>query len=316
MKTKMILLILLLFCTCIGVHAAPRPAVLAPSKLVTIPEIVSHAKAAVLVIYNLGQDGNPQSFGSGFFITADGLAVTNRHVIEGASQIVAISVVSGARYQLASIYFTCPSDDLVVLKFYAARVPFLRIWRAPMAVEGQHILVIGNPEGQAGTVSDGLISAFREKHSLMQISAPISPGSSGSPVLDDTGHVIAVAVSIAAEQQAQNLNLAIPVEQLTHAWDAAGHVPQAKAVVAPAQDDYSAFTPVDPSQIDYSSVADPAPQPATPSTTDAEAEALRSELKYLYGMRNSPDFSLMQNEIQQSIDSLESQLQRIQPRSH
>jgi serine protease Do len=55
------------------------------------------------------------------------------------------------------------------------------------------VIVIGNPTDLAGTASDGIISAFREKRSLVQITAPISPGSSGSPVMDEDGQVIGVA---------------------------------------------------------------------------------------------------------------------------
>jgi Trypsin-like peptidase domain len=75
--------------------------------------------------------------------------------------------------------------------------------------------VIGNPNGLQGTVSDGLIAAFREDRSLIQITAPISPGSSGSPVLDETGQVIGVATLM--EVDGQNLNFAIPVESVKDA---------------------------------------------------------------------------------------------------
>jgi len=57
------------------------------------------------------------------------------------------------------------------------------------------VIVIGNPTGLMGTVSDGIISAFRENHSMIQLTAPISHGSSGSPVMDETGQVIGVATS-------------------------------------------------------------------------------------------------------------------------
>jgi Trypsin-like peptidase domain len=79
------------------------------------------------------------------------------------------------------------------------------------------VLVIGNPTGLQGTVSDGLIAAFRENRSLIQITAPISPGSSGSPVLDENGLVIGVATLQRVE--GQNLNFAIAVESVTSALD-------------------------------------------------------------------------------------------------
>ena len=74
------------------------------------------------------------------------------------------------------------------------------------------MIVIGNPTGLMGTVSDGIISAFRENHSMIQVTAPISHGSSGSPVMDETGQIIGVATLVIAE--GQNLNFAIPVEKV------------------------------------------------------------------------------------------------------
>jgi hypothetical protein len=74
-------------------------------------------------------------------------------------------------------------------------------------------LVIGNPEGLEGTVSDGIISAFRFGRSMIQITAPISHGSSGSPVLDESGNIIGMAILVFKE--GQNLNFAIAVEKLS-----------------------------------------------------------------------------------------------------
>ena len=75
--------------------------------------------------------------------------------------------------------------------------------------------MIGSPTGLMGTVSDGVISAFRENRSLIQITAPISHGSSGSPVIDENGQVIGIATVVSAE--GQNLNFAIPVETVSAA---------------------------------------------------------------------------------------------------
>jgi S1-C subfamily serine protease len=73
------------------------------------------------------------------------------------------------------------------------------------------VLVIGNPEGLTGTVSDGIISAFRKNGAMIQFTAPVSPGSSGSPVLDpESGNVIGIAHAIRKERQ--NLNFAISVD--------------------------------------------------------------------------------------------------------
>jgi len=91
-------------------------------------------------------------------------------------------------------------------------VEYLKIGSSTEAVEGETVLVIGNPEGLQGSVSNGIISAFRENRSYIQITAPISPGSSGSPVFDETGQVIGMATLVSKE--GQNLNFAISAEKI------------------------------------------------------------------------------------------------------
>jgi Trypsin-like peptidase domain len=83
------------------------------------------------------------------------------------------------------------------------------------AKEGQHVLVIGNPEGLYGTVSDGMISAIRSDPPRLQITAPISPGSSGSPVLNDDGEVLGVVKGY--DSEGQNLNFASRSEDIVRA---------------------------------------------------------------------------------------------------
>jgi serine protease Do len=102
-------------------------------------------------------------------------------------------------------------EDVVELQFEDAKnVPYLSLGSSQTAVEGQRVLVIGNPEGLTETVSDGIIAAFRKNQAIIQITAPVSPGSSGSPVLDESGKVIGIATS--SSQQGQNLNFAISVD--------------------------------------------------------------------------------------------------------
>src|SRR4029077_13917342 len=101
------------------------------------------------------------------------------------------------------------------LQFFATDVPHLTLGSSSTAVEGQRVLVIGNPQGLEGTVSDAIVSAFRAGRTMIQITAPVSPGSSGSPVLDESGNVIGIATQVLKE--GQNLNFAIPSETIRDA---------------------------------------------------------------------------------------------------
>lgn len=196
----------------------------------SIPEIVAAAKPAIVKIIAFDTQGHAIKGGTGFFISADGLVATNYHVIGGAKQI-ACQGLDGANYNVEYISLvdepsgsTYPADypaaDLAILKVTAQNHFYLPLGSSTDAREGQRVLVIGNPEGLSGTVSDGLIAAFRNRdpmnpvtgRTLIQITAPLSPGSSGSPVLDENGRVLGVAVMILKE--GQNLNFAIPVERL------------------------------------------------------------------------------------------------------
>ena len=186
----------------------------APAQAYTVPEIVAKAKPAVVKIVTIDEKGSASQLSTGFFISSDGQAVTNRHVIEGAASIAAVNN-NGAVFLFERVVVQPVGVDLVILKFRATDVPFLTLGKSTTAVEGQKVIVIGNPTGLTGTASDGIISAFRENRSLLQITAPISPGWSGSPVMDENGQVIGVATLQIVE--GQNLNFAIAVEEVSAA---------------------------------------------------------------------------------------------------
>jgi hypothetical protein len=170
-----------------------------------IPEIVRKAKPAVVEIITTDARGNMSS-GTGFFITSEGLLLTNYHVIKNA-RTVGARTPSGAYYPFSGEWTRLPNVDLAMLKFNASDVSYLQLDSAVQVEEGQRVLVIGSPEGLEGTVSDGLVAAIRQNGQYIQITAPISHGSSGSPVLNERGQVIGVATSMLVD--GQNLNFAI-----------------------------------------------------------------------------------------------------------
>jgi hypothetical protein len=170
-----------------------------------IPEIVRKAKPAVVEIVTTDAHGNAV-IGTGFFITPEGLLLTNYHVIKNA-RTVGARTPSGAYYPFSGDWIRLPNVDIAMLKFNANDVPYLLLDSHAQMEEGQRVLVIGSPEGLQGTVSDGLVAAIRENGQYIQITAPISRGSSGSPVLNEQGQVIGVATSMLVD--GQNLNFAI-----------------------------------------------------------------------------------------------------------
>jgi hypothetical protein len=159
----------------------------------------------------MDENHNVIKTGTGFFVTSNGGLLTNNHVISGASYLSA-RTSSGALFLFEAVIARSEDPDLAVVKFVATDVPYLHLGSSANTVEGQRVLVIGNPEGLQGTVSDGIISAFRGDRSYIQITAPISPGSSGSPVLDESGQVIGMATLVYRE--GQNLNFAISSETM------------------------------------------------------------------------------------------------------
>jgi hypothetical protein len=180
----------------------------APSRVADIPEIVRKAKPAVVQLVTYDAKGRVLATGSGFFINDLGLLLTNAHVLRGAQKVYA-RAYNGTIYPLAPSEPPLDGLDIQALNFEVPHdFPFLRTGSLE-AGEGQGVLVIGNPEGLEGTVSDGIVSAIREEGNVIQITAPISPGSSGSPVLNEEGEVVAVATQTATE--GQNLNFAISV---------------------------------------------------------------------------------------------------------
>jgi S1-C subfamily serine protease len=208
-------------------YSPPSPS--ATSRNIDIPTLVRQAKPAVVQIVTLDQNNKPLKTGTGFFISPDGDLLTNYHVIFDASSILA-KTPSGAVYFLKGIVSVSPPADIALLQFYATDLPYLRLGSTTDAVEGQRVLVIGNPEGLEGTISDGIISAFRENRSMIQITAPISSGSSGSPVLDESGQVLGIATLISKE--GQNLNFAISSESIREALSESSVITRSPSVPA------------------------------------------------------------------------------------
>ena len=144
-----------------------------------------------------------ESLGSGFIISADGLIVTNDHVIEGADE-VSIYLTDGTRLP-AKIIGEDAKTDLAVLKITAKHpLPFVEFGNSDKAEVGDWVMAIGNPFGLGGTVTLGIVSARNRDiqsgpyDSYIQTDASINQGNSGGPLFDMDGKVVGIATAIIA----------------------------------------------------------------------------------------------------------------------
>jgi hypothetical protein len=123
---------------------------------------------------------------------------------------------NGATFRVEGILGTDLQRDLAVLKIASRDRPSLALGASVSIKAGEKVAVIGSPLGLEGSLSEGIVAANREVKEfgrMLQITAPISHGSSGSPVLDFNGKVVGIAATSRSEGQA--VNFAIPVEELT-----------------------------------------------------------------------------------------------------
>lgn len=182
---------------------------------VNLVELAKKVRPAVVLIETFDKEKKPVGQGSGFFINDKGHLITNHHVIERAYSAT-IKTVTGKRYSVEGVLAAEINADAVKLlvNVGGSKVPFL----TPVAVlpsVGEDIAVVGNPFGLESTVSKGIVSAVRKVPTfgyIVQISAPISPGSSGSPVLNMKGQVVGIAMFVLTE--GQSLNFAVPSQTI------------------------------------------------------------------------------------------------------
>jgi S1-C subfamily serine protease len=176
-------------------------------------DIARNAFKSVVLLEMNDSNGQPLSLGSGFFVSS-GIIATNAHVIEGASSGTAKLVGDSHTLQILGTIAVDRHADLALLKV-DSHAPPLTLGPNTNPIVGDNVYVVGNPLGLEGTFSNGIISGVRhiDADSVLQMTAPISPGSSGGPVMDNSGAVIGIAV--ATFRDGQNLNLAVPVSALS-----------------------------------------------------------------------------------------------------
>lgn len=205
----------------------------------TARQVADHHMAAVfqLDIYYTDKayrDGRRSNDGSGFFVSSDGLAITNYHAIEGAVHATA-TLVTGEVFEVERVLFYDPDADLALLRISKtskdrkATVPFfasLEVAENPDLRQGDLVYTIGVPLGITLTISDGIVSAVNHTADGFSLpcvinTADVSPGSSGGVLLNVYGHV--VGVTTGAYSSGNNMYISVPLTPILEAdWTAEG----------------------------------------------------------------------------------------------
>lgn len=182
----------------------------------TLPELIRRVKPAVVAVITYDAKNEIQMTGSGFFIRP-GQVLTNLHVIDGAHHAEIKTLDGkGKTYPADGLLSVDDEADLAVLSINipADRARSLEV-ASVLPEEGEKVFVIGNPLRLEGSISDGIVSAVREVPNLgeiVQITAPISHGNSGSPLFNMKGEVIGVITMKVTN--GQNINLALGASRL------------------------------------------------------------------------------------------------------
>jgi TonB family protein len=181
----------------------------------SIPSLVKRIEPGVVTITTYTATGEPFRTGTGFFIDRRRLLATNAHVVSGAfsaeikskdGEVLPVSGVAAVdkNWDIA-VLAVGPGDCNCSVLDLAATIPDV----------GERVFAIGSPFGLAQTLTDGLISSIRKNdvgEEYIQLSVPVSPGSSGSPVVNLRGEVVGMVAS--RMEQGQNINFAIPSGRL------------------------------------------------------------------------------------------------------
>jgi S1-C subfamily serine protease len=195
-----------------AVSQAPVVAMRSAPPRKDIPTIAKAANGAIVSIIMSDKDGNPIAQGSGFLVSKDGIIVTNYHVIaEGSSALAKLP--DGAFFVVDGVLAFDKARDVAVIKAHGENFRTLPLGNSDRVQVGQEVVAIGNPLSLESTVSNGIVSSIRtiedQGGKYLQVTAPISPGSSGGPLFNMDGEVVGITTMYI--KGGENLNFAIPI---------------------------------------------------------------------------------------------------------
>jgi len=176
-----------------------------------IPAIAKAAKNAVVTIVMEDND-KPIALGTGFLVSPDGAILTNYHVIANGNT-AAVKLSDGRMLLVDGVLAADKVRDLAVIKIHGKNFQTLILGNSDQVEVGEEVVAIGHPLGLGLTVSNGILSAVptieKEGGKFLQVTAPISHGSSGGPLFNMAGEVIGITSGI--NENGENLNFAVPV---------------------------------------------------------------------------------------------------------
>jgi S1-C subfamily serine protease len=173
--------------------------------------VFAQASPAVVQVVTQDRQGRNIGSGSGFLVSNNGLIATSFHVIENASTTDVVLADKTMRPVVEIVALDQEADIAIIKAAGPITAKPLELAGSDLPAVGTKVYAIGNPEGLTHSLSDGLVAAHREigRSTEIQTTAPISPGSSGGPMLGADGRVIGVTRGLFKE--GQNLNFAVPV---------------------------------------------------------------------------------------------------------
>ena len=181
-----------------------RPEPTSPESVRELADVLDGVMPAVFTIRT------SNAIGTGFLINDEGVALTNKHVIEGHRNFKATmndeSEISG------TVIGICPNADLALVRLKGDHFPFLRFHTKTVRI-GEPLIVIGAPRGLSHSVSRGIVSAYRDLDNIkgIQTDAAMNPGNSGGPAILITGEVIGICTWTLSETE--GINFAISIEE-------------------------------------------------------------------------------------------------------
>ena len=201
----------------IGLYILARPQIItaqAPIVSGQADKIYEQHHQAVVIIMTYDQDAKYIGKGSGFIVRSDGAIMTNLHVLNDAVSIK-VKIAKDKYLEAEGILYSDAANDLVILKAKGENLPIVKLGDSDKIKLGENVYVVGSPGGlENSIITDGVIIGRQEmgwNQKGIQISTPVSHGSSGSPVFNEAGEVIGVVASISMLTDLQSLNFAVPI---------------------------------------------------------------------------------------------------------